>query len=194
MSSETFSRQLTDLGRDLDRLTGAEGMRLFTAAMTDAAKVGGTAVKRAGISDGSLLTRRIVTSGGVNVTAARAANGLIYASVSVGGRGGVNASGRPLVGQVIYGAEFGGQRRRTVTLGNGQKHRLKAGRRQRTTVAEQAALHRAAGNRVTASTAQFRPWRRGGYWLFSSLAAATPAILEAAELALGGAVEKVNRG
>jgi len=165
-------------------------------ATTRAAGVARRAVITGGLRDRSALTRRVATSGAVDVRAARQAGGLVVAELDVGGARSVNAGGRPSAGQVIFGAEWAASAACGPPCGPARRARAGAAALRRgyvqfrdrprlgVSVADQEAVYRAGGTRTRRTTSQFRPWRKHGYWMTPALERAQPALVEAWSAAL----------
>lgn len=191
--ARTFTAEVEYLARQLRALSADDRARYFAGGVEGAARIAARHVKRAGLRDTSPLTRRIITAGAVEASAARnAGTGILYATASIGGRDPVRASGKPYAGQVVFGSEFGGQRR-TYARTDPAAKAVKLRRRRGVSVAEQAALYRAAGMSTRQTTLQFRPWNRDGYWLFPALRDADADIVRAYTAPLDDLVQKVTR-
>lgn len=138
------------------------------------AKVSAQAAKvavRAGQADSSRVTRRIANFGSVRLQRGAGGGGRYQAvaGFSIGG-GASRLSGGASAGDVVFGSEFGGQSR-TYIRGQGRRRRqLRAKPKFGLSVTRQRAALQAAGVRTRQTTLQFRPYRRSGYWLFTSLA------------------------
>lgn len=188
-----YRGDLDALARTLERMADPQRVEVFSLTAQAVAVEAARTARAAAQAEPDALTRAIIRSAPPTVDPPRASGGLAWVDVRMGGPAQVAASGRPLAGQVLFGAEFGGQRRayRQDTTGRGRKRgRLQGytvvrsrGRGSRNAVhrlsaTEQRALLNRGGRSLKRTTQQFRPYRARGYWLFPTLAAAQDELLE----------------